>query len=324
MIHLGVFTALGQESLVQKVTRPPEVLLARRMEARPKPISFELVDTPASAESDTPPEHSRLMSDKNTRAQDLFEGEKKLDNSPHMEGRHEDSRDTRPRAEVIPPAPPAAKAEARPEQATPKPAMRPAKRPAEKPDAKKTEAPNGVSVEPARKEEPPEKEANPVIRPEPEERKVIQLAKKLPEAGAAGASVAPSAPHIVTTASSRNVNADAEITGELSFGASRHFFGEYLLKMKQAVERQWVSRLVSQYTGVVSSEAVIDFKIQPDGSVTDLSVAEVDGDAYFSVVCVSSITDAQPFGEIPYDAIEGLPEEYKNKALSVRFTFRYH
>jgi outer membrane biosynthesis protein TonB len=172
-----------------------------------------------------------------------------------------------------------------------------------------------------KKEAPREKEAKPA--PEPEGRKVIQLAKKLPKAGASG-SIPPSSPRIVTTASSKNVNADAEITGELSFGATRHFFGEYLLKMKQAVERQWVSRLVSQYTGVVSAEAVIDFKIQPDGRVTDLAIAEFDGDNYFPVLCVSSITDAQPFDEIPYDEIEGLPQEYKNKALSVRFTFRYH
>jgi outer membrane biosynthesis protein TonB len=131
-------------------------------------------------------------------------------------------------------------------------------------------------------------------------------------------------PVIMSSASARSAGADARITGELSFATTRHFFGEYLLGMKQAVETEWISRLVSQYTGLVRSEAVIDFKIQPDGSVTDLDISSTEGDSYFSLICVSSIQDAQPFDEIPYDDIAGLPEEFIGKPLSIRFTFRYN
>ena len=125
-------------------------------------------------------------------------------------------------------------------------------------------------------------------------------------------------------ASANNADADARITGELSYAASRHFFGEYLLKMKHTVERQWISRLVSQYTGIVSSRAVIDFKIQPDGSVTDMVVNSVEGDSYFPIICASSINDAQPFDRIPYDETQGLPDEFVNKPLNIRFTFQYN
>jgi outer membrane biosynthesis protein TonB len=94
--------------------------------------------------------------------------------------------------------------------------------------------------------------------------------------------------------------------------------------MKQAIEQQWISRLVARYSGVRSSEAVIDFKIQPDGTISDVRIESSEGDPYFPVLCVSSIHDAQPFERIPYDDIPGLPANFKNQPLNIQFTFRYN
>jgi hypothetical protein len=132
------------------------------------------------------------------------------------------------------------------------------------------------------------------------------------------------APKISTSVEAGNMGGDALIEGEISFGATRHFFGEYMLKMKQAVETEWISLLISRYTGVAMSTAVINFKIQPDGTATDIVTHSNEGDPYFPIICVSSIRDAQPFEEIPYDDIPGLPEELKGKPLNIRFTFRYN
>jgi len=307
LIHAGVFAALGRESVSQKILAEPKPLLAKR--AEPKVVRFELIDTPASAETPEPPKKTDLVSDKNTRAQDRFQGEKKLKDSPHMEGKREDSKDTRPKMVAAkPPTPP------KPERIV------------------KTATPTDSSGEgttrraPANdKKEPPKPKEAIRVAPEPENKEIIRLAKKAPVlAEPTAPSPAMTPPHIMSSASARNTGADAQIAGELSFAATRHFFGEYLLKMKQAVEAEWISRLVSQYSGIVRSRTVVDFKIQPDGRVTEVDASSSEGDPYFALICISSIRDAQPFEEIPYDDIPGLPEEFKGKPLSIRFTFRYN
>jgi len=244
----------------------------------------------------------------------MFQGDKKLEDAPHMEGKHEDSKDTRPRTIVSePPVAP----HKQPETTEPQQPTSPKER------SKEAETQEKVQKEP--KEPPVEPEKKLEVTPEPTEKEVIRLTKKLPDPTAPAAASPPAmTPRVISAASSRNTGADAQITGELSFGATRHFFGEYLLKMKHAVERQWISQLVSRYTGIVSSSAVIEFKIQPDGTVTNVVVSENKGDPYFPLVCVSSINDAQPFDRIPYDEISGLPDHFMNKPLSIRFTFNYN
>jgi len=315
LIHFGVFIGLNHETIARRVLAAPVPLMARKSE--PKVVRFELVDTPASAETAQPPEKKNLFSDKNTRAQDRVQGDKKLSDSPHVEGKREDSKDTRPRnvvtAPSVPPPQPAKPKEEAPDRRPEQPSPR---------EKEERISPRDFAG-PREAREPEEKRVE--IQPERKEKEVIQLAKKSPSAvEQAPANPQPATPRVISAASPRNTDTDAQITGEPSFAATRHFFGEYLLQMKEAVERQWVSRLVSRYTGIVSSEAVIDYKIQPDGTVTDMVVESSEGDSYFPLVCVSSINDAQPFGKIPYDEIQGLPDEFVNKPLNIRFTFRYN
>jgi len=318
LIHAGVFAALSRESVSQKILAEPKPLLAKR--AEPKVVRFELIDTPASAETSEPPKKTDLVSDKNARAQDRFQGEKKLKDSPHMEGKHEDSKDTRPKMVAAkPPAPP--KPERIVKTATPKDSS--GEGAARRVPANDKKEPPKPSV--VREKEPSKPKEAIQVAPEPENKEIIRLAKKAPVlAEPTAPSPAMTPPHIMSSASARNTGADAQIMGELSFAATRHFFGEYLLKMKQAVEAEWISRLVSQYSGIVRSRTVVDFKIQPDGLVTEVDASSTEGDPYFALICISSIRDAQPFEEIPYDDIPGLPEEFKGKPLSIRFTFRYN
>jgi outer membrane biosynthesis protein TonB len=231
-----------------------------------------------------------------------------------------------------------------PVRPTPQPAPPPAQlkpaQPTAKPEPKPDAAEEGKDVkakEPARKElakreeeplqqvSPKKKTLKPVERtraaPEPKEKEVIRLAKKAP---AKARPMPPAFPRMGAGVSAANMSGNAEITGEISFGATRHFFGDYLLKMKQAVETEWMSNLISRYSGIERSTAAIDFKIQPDGRVTDIEIESNEGDPYFPLVCVSSIQSAQPFDEIRYSEIRGLPEELIDRPLSVRFTFRYN
>jgi hypothetical protein len=355
--HAGVFALLDREPIAQKLLAAPKALVAKR--PKPKVVRFELVDTPASAESPEPPKKSSLVSNKNTRAQDRFKGEKKREDSPHLEGKRSDSKDTRPKAVIAKPSPPAnaapkpkPKPEAKPK---PKPEPKPKPKPEPKPEPKaepKTKPEPKIDIvekgkdikpkeatrkKPAKREKEllqqvlPEKKPSKPAEPERKEKEVIRLAKKSPAEIAPIApvpTIAPpaqaSSPKIFTSVDAGNMGGDALIEGEISFGATRHFFGDYLLKMKQAVETEWMSLLVSRYSGVRRSSAAIDFKIQPDGRVTDIEIKSNEGDPYFPLVCISSIQSAEPFDEIRYTEIQGLPEEFIDKALSVRFTFRYN
>jgi outer membrane biosynthesis protein TonB len=322
LIHFGAVAAINQDVIAKKIlANPPSVPVAKMKKSEPKTVQFELVYTPASARVATPQKNTGLMSDKNTRAQDTFKSEKRLPDSPHMEGNSNKAKDTRQQMIVrqtkTPPT------EQRMSQKSVKEARLDKNRPRQETREKPEKEMTGKAATPEKAQ--PETRERIEIAHEPEKKELIQLAKKAASPDEPAIAVPPPmAPRVITAASTRDTEADARITGELSFGATRHFFGEYLLKMKQAVERQWVSRLVSRYTGIVSSRAVIDFKIQPDGHVTDIVVNSNEGDPYFPLVCVSSISDAQPFDKIPYDEAPGLPEQYTNKPLSIRFTFQYN
>lgn len=315
--HAGVFALLDREPIAQKLLAAPRGLVAKR--PKPRVVRFELVDTPASAETPEPPEKSSLVSDKNTRAQDRFKGEKKLEDSPHLDGKSSDSKDTRPKAVVARPVAPA-----KPDPVKPDPRETPRE------ETVKREKEPLLRAAPGKKPVKPTEDAP--IAPEPKEKEIIRLAKKAPAeirlapppVPAARPAPPVPAPMMVSGVTASNLGGDAEITGEISFGATRHFFGEYLLKMKQAVETEWISNLVSQYSGVARSLAVVDFKIQPDGRVTDITVSSSEGDPYFPLICESSIRAAQPLDEIPYSEIPGLPEEFVDKPLNIRFTFRYN
>ncbi|MBI5117835.1 hypothetical protein HZA56_15275 [Candidatus Poribacteria bacterium] len=322
LLHFGAVAAINQDVIARRIfTNPPSVPVAKLKKNEAKPVQFELVDTPASARAATPQKNAKFMSDKDTRAQDTFKSEKKRPDSPHMESKSDKAKDTRQRMILQRPRTPSMEQrrsqknakEARPDKARPRPEK---SKQVEKEMTQKATTPENAQSETQERIE---------IAREPEKKEIIQLAKKASSPDEPAIAVPPPmAPRVITAASARDTEADAQITGELSFGATRHFFGEYLLKMKQAVERQWVSRLVSQYTGIVSSRAVIDFKIQPDGRVADIVVNSNDGDPYFPLVCVSSINDAQPFDKIPYAETPGLPEQYMDKPLSIRFTFQYN
>jgi hypothetical protein len=94
--------------------------------------------------------------------------------------------------------------------------------------------------------------------------------------------------------------------------------------MKQPIEEEWKARLVSQHiTGIERARAEIDFKIQPNGQVTDIAITSSEGGPSFPLVCVSSINDAQPFDPVPYQEVTGLPAELINKPLNIHFTFSY-
>ena len=224
LIHAGVFALLDRKPVAEKIFAPPKPLLAKKPE--PKAIRFELIDTPASAEAPEPPKESTLLSNKNTRAQDKFQGKKKLEDSPHLEGKRADSKDTRPKTVIAKPAvaPKPRKPEKQPKPVKPrqKTVSPPAQK--EKPEPRTADKKQPVEQKkaPMQKVIPEKKAAKPVeeirIAPAPKEKEVIHLAKKSPVEVSPIAPVPPrpapaqvATPEISTSVDTGNMGGDALI-----------------------------------------------------------------------------------------------------------------
>lgn len=110
--------------------------------------------------------------------------------------------------------------------------------------------------------------------------------------------------------------------GPLTFEAKAHKVGPYFKKVKQRIEKYWLSYLVFRYQNISpqENEVIISFKILPTGEVTDVNVLEYCGDELFKEFCVAAIVNTSPFPPLPDNLEKDLEEE---GGLNIVFTFRY-
>lgn len=357
LLHLGAALSFGSRRLAALLQPAPLAL------PQPRQVRFELVDTPKAAETKTPPAESRFMSNRNTRAQDNTPADDPtLRDQPKIteDGKSHDLRRVAKRppsvepAVQFPSAPPAPAAEPTPPvqaspPAPPSPPTPPAARPPRpKPAAQKRDAPpaptqrDTAAVQvpaPARKTErepdraapeptpappaPPVPEVQPLPKKDPT-RERFEVAKAERNLRALEEDAEAESGRPTLTRAEAEQLASARMQGEFSYGATKHFFGDYLLALKERVEQRWIARLVSEYSSVRHSRVVVDFKILASGEVTGLYVSGLEGDPYFKVICVHTIEDATPFPPVPYTEVEGLPPDLVNKPLNIRFTFEYN
>lgn len=328
-MHLSFGLALGLESVL-RLLRPSAVAVVPV--TRP-PVRFTLVNTPDSAATDTPPQDSRFLSNRHTRAQDHTpetntpgEDQPRIDTSGKSHNVRPDAR-----------APVLALVPAPPERAAPavgEPAPAQSQRRVTAPPLMALRPPPAIPAKPRlAPDQPPVSLASPVKTPAPA---VVPLPKKdvtqarreiarLQREIAALRDAPEVQPGRITMSQAAAAEvANARVRGEFSYGATQHFFGEYLLRMKERVEREWFSRLLTEYSRAVSNRVVIDFKVYSNGDVGNMQFVEQHGDPYFPVLCWNAIEAAGPFGLVPYAEVEGIPPDLANKPLNIRFTFHYN
>jgi len=337
-IDLGA-TVVPEPRPIQLDLRDLQPLPPEPLEEQEPPKS--LIDAGAAAEG--PVRETDLISSEDTQAQDMSDAE---------------GDDARPAAEEVddfdqlgaaasPPAPPSPPqpatepaqksplAEAAAEPAPPEPAP-----PAEEtPSGPAPETPEpGVVVADQPAPEPPAPNAKPAVqepkaaaapkqqaeptepRSEAEQPERFQVAAAPPQAPQPPA--APPAQRIPVQelrASKGREGGGATNSGFTSFEANKHELGAYMLKVRNAVEREWRTALHLRYSGVSRTEATIKCSIRPDGTLEFVSIVDAGASLTYAVLCREAIEKAGPFEPFPFD----VPEIYRNENLEINWRFSY-
>jgi TonB family protein len=86
-------------------------------------------------------------------------------------------------------------------------------------------------------------------------------------------------------------------------------FGYYIDQLLSAIDSKWVRPPLGN-----DVKAVISFRIQKDGSLTDLQVAQSSGYNSFDLAALRAVQNASPFAP--------LPRAYRNDSLGVNLIVR--
>ncbi len=311
------------ERPIQLDLRDLEPAPAPEPEPEPEPVK-RLID--AGAPTDEPVQETDLISSQASRAQDLSDAE----GDPNRPAAQEvDDFDqlaaatpapSPPAPEVTPPMPEESPAVQEPAEPTPPPVEeKPAVEPAPAVEETGTSAPE--LPEPAKNEE--------AAKPKPEEKKVEEVVAEKPAESkpapepfkVAQATPPPPAPIPMQELHSEKgrKGGGAEHSGNTSFEANKHALGEYMLGVRNRVERSWRTALHLRYSGSSRTDAVIHCVIRPDGTIESVSIVDAGESLTYAVLCREAVEAAGPFAPFPFD----VPEIYRTDNLEINWRFSY-
>jgi TonB family protein len=197
---------------------------------------------------------------------------------------------------------------------------RPARRPrAEKPpetlpeETPEPEAPAPDTENPDAPVLPPEKPEKPPDKPKPAAatattaRRPGETAPEHPQPAVPGPPDGEAGPRGAPTGSSQGTSTFGSAIAGLDNPDFR--FGYYLDQLLSAIDARWVRPPLGD--GV---QAVISFRIERDGSISDLQVAESSGYNSFDLAALRAVQNASPFPP--------LPRAYRNDSLGVNLIVR--
>jgi len=103
--------------------------------------------------------------------------------------------------------------------------------------------------------------------------------------------------------------------GEVSFDTEKFKYAWYARIIKRKVLENWFPPYAARYLGV-KGVVVINFKIERDGSITNVELKVPSGNDSLDLAALNAIYGAAPFPP--------LPKDYSYDTLGVRFTFGYN
>lgn len=96
--------------------------------------------------------------------------------------------------------------------------------------------------------------------------------------------------------------------------------GSYDAKFIAAVQQCWFALLEEQrYSLDRVGKVVLDFRLTPDGRITDMKVAQSDVGEIYTTICELAITKPAPYEKWPNDVRKLVGGNFRD----VRFTFYY-
>ena len=260
-----------------------------------KPIVFDLVETPDDAIRQRP-EDADHISDKNALARDEYMDDDKAAGDAYSEGLTPYSvfagQPEAPGMDRVPPQP--------------ENAVRQDRRPLD-------EAPGGETGAPGARADSPQNDAPPAEYPRreipPAELEYYLRSQALRE---------PMSSHRYY---SDDIDLDqrkfsAENLGDVSLNTYAWDYAWYILEMKRKLRSNTNPPAAFTLLGIISGEAVIRFKVLPDGTAIDITVVDYSGDRSLMETSFDAVRFSSPFRPLPAD----FPEEY----LELTWTFLYH
>jgi membrane protein involved in colicin uptake len=108
--------------------------------------------------------------------------------------------------------------------------------------------------------------------------------------------------------------------GNVSLDVKGSEFGDYDAKLIYAVQRHWIDLLDNQnYAGERTGKVVIQFHLNSDGTISELTEVESSVDYILTLLCQKAIKEPAPYDPWPQQMRHKIGESYRE----LKFTFIY-
>ena len=95
-------------------------------------------------------------------------------------------------------------------------------------------------------------------------------------------------------------------------------YGDYDAQFIDAVRQRWY-QLLEDHSVDASGRVVVEFRLLPDGRITDLSIVRNEMSDLLGLICQEAIQDPSPYRPWPEEMRKDIPKDYRD----VTFTFYY-
>ena len=95
-------------------------------------------------------------------------------------------------------------------------------------------------------------------------------------------------------------------------------YGDYDAMFIDAVKTRWY-QLLESHTTENSGKVMVEFRMHPDGRITDLRIVRNEMSDLLGLLCQQAINDPAPYRPWPEEMRRDIPKEYRD----VTFTFIY-
>jgi outer membrane biosynthesis protein TonB len=177
---------------------------------------------------------------------------------------------------------------------------------------KKTYTPGDLAMAaPAKKAQDKEgkSEADSTTQPQPQPQPAYQRPRTLAEAMARRGTLG---------AQARQDGGVNKLAMNAALDVQGSVIGEYDAQFVAAVQARW-DQLLQNRTGNAPGKVVVQFRMHPDGRISDLKVIQSEVTDVLSTICEQAILDPAPYGPWPRQMRLDIQAEYRD----VQFTFFY-